>query len=107
MTKKYAEIRAQIEAIEAETLKRVEALEAEAAKALAAEKGSVVADVRRLIVEYQLTERDLFGARRKRSGPLAAKYRDPASGATWSGRGRAPAWIVGKKRDRFLISPEG
>ncbi|MDP1329472.1 H-NS family nucleoid-associated regulatory protein, partial [Klebsiella pneumoniae] len=30
------------------------------------------------------------------------KYRDPKTGATWSGRGRAPAWI-GKNRDRFLI----
>nr|WP_321968421.1 H-NS histone family protein [Burkholderia cepacia] len=34
----------------------------------------------------------------------AAKYRDPKTGATWSGRGRAPAWIKdAKNRDRFLI----
>ncbi|MFL9929950.1 H-NS family nucleoid-associated regulatory protein [Paraburkholderia sp. RL18-103-BIB-C] len=24
-------------------------------------------------------------------------YRDPKSGATWSGRGRAPAWLAGAK----------
>jgi hypothetical protein len=31
-------------------------------------------------------------------------YRDPKSGATWSGRGRAPAWLSGaKNRTRFLI----
>lgn len=106
MTKKYAEIRAQIEAIEADAVKRVKALEAEAAAALAAEKGDVVIEVKRLIAAYGLTARDLFGKRRKRTGPVPAKYCDPASGATWSGRGRAPAWIVGKKRERFLISPE-
>ncbi|WP_157047486.1 H-NS family nucleoid-associated regulatory protein, partial [Burkholderia mallei] len=25
------------------------------------------------------------------------------TGATWSGRGREPGWIKGKKRERFLI----
>ncbi|CAJ3337372.1 H-NS family nucleoid-associated regulatory protein [Burkholderia pseudomallei] len=35
---------------------------------------------------------------------VAAKYQDPKSGATWSGRGRAPAWIASaKNRDRFLV----
>jgi DNA-binding protein H-NS len=37
-------------------------------------------------------------------GPQAARYRDPKSGATWSGRGRAPAWLAGAKdRSKFLI----
>lgn len=107
LMKKYAEIRKEIEAVEAAALKRVQELEAEAAAALAAEKGGIVADIRRLVAEYNLTARDLFGARRKRQDPIPAKYLDPASGATWSGRGRAPAWIAGKKRERFLISPEG
>jgi DNA-binding protein H-NS len=30
------------------------------------------------------------------------KYRNPANGETWSGRGHAPAWIEGD-RDAFLI----
>lgn len=39
---------------------------------------------------------------------LPAKYRDPVSGATWSGRGRTPRWIAdaeaqGRSRDDFLI----
>ncbi|MEX3937728.1 H-NS family nucleoid-associated regulatory protein [Paraburkholderia phymatum] len=38
-------------------------------------------------------------------GPQAPKYRDPKSGATWSGRGRAPAWLAGAKdRSKFLIA---
>jgi DNA-binding protein H-NS len=37
-------------------------------------------------------------------GPLPAMYMDPKSGATWSGRGRAPAWLAGvKDRTKFLI----
>ncbi|MGX6999407.1 H-NS histone family protein [Caballeronia sp. KNU42] len=31
------------------------------------------------------------------------KYRDAVSGATWSGRGRAPHWIVDKNREDFLV----
>ncbi|WP_375542284.1 H-NS family nucleoid-associated regulatory protein [Paraburkholderia sp. CNPSo 3274] len=34
---------------------------------------------------------------------LPPKYRDPRSGATWSGRGRAPGWIAGTKLERILI----
>ncbi|MFM0691346.1 H-NS family nucleoid-associated regulatory protein [Paraburkholderia graminis] len=37
-------------------------------------------------------------------GPQPAKYRDPKSGATWSGRGPAPAWLAGARdRSKFLI----
>jgi DNA-binding protein H-NS len=37
-----------------------------------------------------------------------AKYRDPASGKTWTGRGKPPLWIVGAKdRDAFLINGTG
>ena len=37
-------------------------------------------------------------------GALPAKYRDPKSGATWSGRGPAPAWLAAAKdRTKFLV----
>ncbi|MBC8742795.1 H-NS histone family protein [Paraburkholderia sp. UCT31] len=37
-------------------------------------------------------------------GPQPAKYRDPISGATWSGCGPAPAWLAAvKDRTKFLI----
>ncbi|REG49632.1 DNA-binding protein H-NS [Paraburkholderia sp. BL6669N2] len=39
-------------------------------------------------------------------GPQPAMYRDPKSGATWSGRGRAPAWL-GTNRAKFLITDAG
>ncbi|WP_245933167.1 H-NS family nucleoid-associated regulatory protein [Caballeronia novacaledonica] len=35
---------------------------------------------------------------------MPAKYEDPKSGATWSGRGPAPKWLASAKdRTRFLI----
>lgn len=35
---------------------------------------------------------------------VAAKYADPKTGATWTGRGRAPLWIRDvKDRSKFLI----
>ncbi len=44
----------------------------------------------------------------QRKGPQPALYRDPKSGATWSGRGRTPAWLASvKDRTRFLIEGAG
>ncbi|MFL9966903.1 H-NS family nucleoid-associated regulatory protein [Paraburkholderia sediminicola] len=44
------------------------------------------------------------GGKGQRKGPQPALYRDPKSGATWSGRGPAPAWLAGAKdRTKFLI----
>jgi len=41
-------------------------------------------------------------------GPQVPKYRDPATGATWSGRGRVPAWLAdAEDRTAFLISGKG
>lgn len=43
---------------------------------------------------------------RARGATGVALYRDPASGAEWTGRGRAPKWIVGHEdRTPFLIAP--
>ena len=39
----------------------------------------------------------------KTRAPVAAKYRDPITGAEWSGRGRRPAAFVGKNLDDFKI----
>ncbi|WP_244321753.1 H-NS family nucleoid-associated regulatory protein [Burkholderia reimsis] len=32
-----------------------------------------------------------------------AKYRNPATGEAWSGRGRPPEWIAGHDRSQFEI----
>jgi len=71
-----------------------------------AELEQVIQQVRQIMQDYGLTVDDLGlkqGRKVQTKTPVAAKYRDPKTGATWSGRGRAPAW-VGKNRDRFLIA---
>lgn len=49
--------------------------------------------------------------RKKTASSVPAKYRDPETEATWSGRGRTPIWLAkkieeGKTRDDFLIRSE-
>ncbi|MFM0338999.1 H-NS histone family protein [Paraburkholderia fungorum] len=44
------------------------------------------------------------GRKGQPKGAQPPKYRDPKTGATWSGRGPAPAWLAAAKdRTRFLI----
>jgi hypothetical protein len=38
---------------------------------------------------------------------VAPKYRDPKTGATWSGRGARAKWLVGKKLSDYLIDKSG
>ncbi|RQS43774.1 H-NS histone family protein [Burkholderia sp. Bp8986] len=69
------------------------------------ERKKVLHEIREKMTEWDITSNEL---RRYRRGtyntkPVVAKYRDPASGREWSGRGREPAWIAGKDRDAFLI----
>jgi DNA-binding protein H-NS len=84
-------------------------LEAQAVAARAAEFQEVLADIRAKVVDYGFTEQDIFGRGRGRPRKVTessapARYRDPKTGATWSGRGRAPNWIKdAKNRERFLI----
>jgi DNA-binding protein H-NS len=87
---------------------QAEALAAQAEQARLEELHAVIERVLEIVAEYALTPDDVFGRRRGKRGavggqPVAPKYQDPKTGATWSGRGREPGWIKGKKRDRFLI----
>lgn len=95
----YKELKAQAEAL----LQQAEA-------ARRAEIAVVVAEIHAKMKEYGITLADLKGGVRKtRSrGAVAAKYRNPATGESWSGRGRAPKWLAdelarGRARDEFLV----
>lgn len=81
-------------------------LEEQIAAAHAAELETVIVQTRQIVQEYGLTAEDLGLAtkvKKRKGGVVVPKYQDPKTGATWTGRGRAPAWIDGKNRDRFLI----
>ena len=88
---------------------QAEQLRQQAEQARLAELDVVLAEVRARVAEYALTAEQIFGRRRSASATrvgqrrIPARYRDPKTGATWSGRGREPGWIKGKKRERFLI----
>ncbi len=66
----------------------------------------VIANLKTQMALYRISHDELAPTRatRKPAGPVAAKYRDPASGATWSGRGRAPLWMAGHEREKFAIT---
>ena len=92
-----------------ELLQQQQALAIEIENARRREISDAVTQVRNLISEFGLSERDVFPAGRKTSGPRAGgkvppKYRDPSTGQTWTGRGKAPKWIDGKDRNKFLIA---
>jgi DNA-binding protein H-NS len=64
--------------------------------------------VRELMEAHNLSPSDLAESNKKttqveKKGTVQAKYRDPNSGATWTGRGRAPLWLNGRNKEDFLI----
>ncbi|MGT0250431.1 H-NS family nucleoid-associated regulatory protein [Burkholderia sp. GbtcB21] len=87
---------------------QADALAQQAEEARLTELDSIITTIREQIAEYGITAEQLFGRRRAIASspraPIAPKYRDPKTGATWSGRGKAPQWIANaKNRARFLI----
>lgn len=57
-------------------------------------------------------KRQAEAAAARAGGKIVAKYRDPATGQTWSGRGLRPRWLVqaiedGKTLDEFLVENQG
>ena len=96
-----------------ELLQQREALEQAIANARAHELSEAVRRTRELVAEFGLTVQDVFPSGRGNSKPsgkattgakVAPKYRDPATGQTWTGRGKAPKWIEGQDRAKYLIA---
>lgn len=64
--------------------------------------------IQQLMQLHGLNNSDFAGKSKKtktstEKGTVQAKYRDPETGATWSGRGRAPLWLKGREKGDFLI----
>ena len=92
-------------------------LEKQIAETQRSERAEAVAQVRELMAQYGLTLADI-GSRSgaaarpassaKPKAKVAAKYRDAASGQTWSGRGLQPNWLKaalasGRKLSDFAL----
>jgi DNA-binding protein H-NS len=95
-----------------ELLEQRASLELKIKEAHANENAEAISKVRALVTEYELTTTDVFPTMKLRGrkpgeiGPkskVVAKYRDPATGVTWSGRGKPPRWIAGQDRSQFTI----
>lgn len=90
-----------------ELLQQREALSRQIEEARQREIADAVARARALVAEYGLTAQDVFPTRKagksRSGGKVAPKYRDPATGLTWTGRGKAPKWIEGHDRSKFAI----
>jgi DNA-binding protein H-NS len=63
-----------------------------------------LAKIHELVSEFGFTAQQVFPWRAPQAKKPTAKYLDQKSGATWSGRGKPPGWIVGKDREDFLIA---
>jgi len=80
-----------------------------------AARQKIIQELRATMAQHGVTVAELSDGKvlSKPTGPragrkVAAKYRDPASGKTWSGRGIKPRWMsealtTGKKVEDFAI----
>ncbi|WP_408440133.1 H-NS family nucleoid-associated regulatory protein [Paraburkholderia caffeinilytica] len=102
-----------LEAIQA----KMDKLKAQADALIAKQSSGVIEKIRELMAKHGITAADIgapAGGKQRAKHATAktaakpatsvAKYRDPKSGATWSGHGRAPQWIAAaKNRDKYLV----
>lgn len=88
-------------------IKQREALDQQINQARQQELAGAVSQVRALVAEFGLSAQDVFPSGRARSATagskVAPKYRNPATGQTWTGRGKAPRWIQDQNREKFAI----
>ncbi|OYD77440.1 UNVERIFIED_ORG: DNA-binding protein H-NS [Burkholderia sp. CF145] len=86
------------------------------------DSSAVIEKIRGLMEKHGLTTADIdahVGGGKKhgrkpgvkaaaKAASSVAKYRDPKTGATWTGHGRAPVWIANAKdRTKFLVDATG
>jgi DNA-binding protein H-NS len=88
------------------------ALEKQIVKAQREQRDTAIAQIKALMGEHGLTVADLSTRAAKKAGAgsakVAPKFRNKATGETWSGRGLQPRWLkaalaAGKKLSDFAI----
>lgn len=100
-----------------ELIAQKEALEREIEQTKSHDRSEAIGKVRTLMSEYGLSMADLSGRATGRGASrengktgvkVAAKYRNTATGDSWSGRGLQPKWLkaalaAGKKIEEFAV----
>ncbi len=93
----------------ADIQKNLDSLLARKQKLIDEKREEAVDKIKSLMTTYGITAGDLnIGGKSsgKKAGgkpALPPKYSDPATGATWSGRGRRPTWLKDKNENEFLV----
>ena len=90
-----------------ELLQQRELLEQKISEARTQENAAAIEKVKALVADFGLTVDDIFSTgktRVKSVVKVAPKFRNPATGDTWTGRGKPPKWIQGQERDQYLIA---
>jgi DNA-binding protein H-NS len=93
-----------------ELLAQKAALEKQIADAQREERAAAIAEIKALMAAHGLTVADIAPRAtpplRSGSGGIkvAAKYRDPVTGSTWSGRGLQPNWLRAALADGRSLS---
>ena len=98
-----------------ELIAQKEALELEIERTRHKDRADTIGKIRTLMDQYGLTAADLSaksGAKKTtaaQGNKVAAKYRDAATGETWSGRGLTPRWLStliaqGQSKESFAIA---
>lgn len=76
------------------------------ADARARETAAALARFKEEVALLGITEKEVraaLGYDKKAKNRLPPKYRDPTTGNTWSGKGRMPGWLVGKRLDDYHV----
>lgn len=74
-------------------------LDAKIAESYGAMRLNAIDAARQLVARHDLRVDDLYVAGRL----IDAKYRNPKTGQTWTGKGRVPRWIEGQDRKPFEV----
>ena len=69
-----------------------------------AESAEALKTIHELIATFGFTAQQVFPFQPATKKKVQAKYYDPESGQSWTGRGRVPKWLEGKDREAYAIA---
>ena len=109
--------RLQMEVSLSDLIAKREALDRQIKSAQDADRSAAIAQIRTLMADHGLTRDDIAAntsSKAARKGGMkpgtkvAPKFRDPSSGASWTGRGLRPKWLSaaiaeGRRLEEFAI----
>lgn len=90
---------------------QIKDLQARAALLIMEGRDDAIAQIKTMMADYTIGAADLGLVlkapprnRERKGAARPPKYRDPESGATWTGQGAAPKWLEGQDREAFRIT---